>query len=53
MKSSKSSGKNGIPIKYIKLAAKVISPTLASIYNNCIITGCFPDVLKIAEIIPI
>ena len=49
----KSAGKYGIPVKYIKYAAKVISPTLTSIYSNCISTGCFPHILKVAEIIPI
>ena len=53
LKSSKSAGKFGIPIKYIKLSAKIVSPLLAKIYNNCIKTGCFPDILKIAEVIPL
>jgi len=54
LKSSKSSGTFGIPIKYIKLCAKVISPPiLANIYNSCISTGCFPDILKVAEVVPI
>ena len=53
MKSSKSVGKSGIPVKYIKLAVDVISPILANIYNCCIATGCFPDILEIAEVIPI
>ena len=53
LKSSKSTGKFGIPIKYIKLSAKIVSPLLAKIYNNCIKTGCFPDILKIAEVIPL
>ena len=34
LKSSKSAGKFGIPIKYIKLSAKIVSPLLAKIYNN-------------------
>jgi len=46
LKSSKSAGTLGIHIKYIKLCAKVISP-------SCISTGCFPDILKIAEVVPI
>ena len=31
----------------------MISPILTKIYNQCIITGSFPDVLKVAEVIPI
>ena len=53
MKSNKSTGKFGIPVKYIKIAVDVISPILTKIYNQCIITGSFPDVLKVAEVIPI
>jgi len=53
LNNSKSIGKYGIPIKYIKLAAIVISPTLVNIYNCCISTGCYPNILKIALVIPI
>ena len=53
MKSNKSTGKFGIPVKYIKTAVDVISPILTKIYNQYIITGSFPDVLKVAEVIPI
>ena len=53
MKSNKSTGKFGIPVKYIKIAVDVISPILTKIYNQCIITGSFSDVLKVAEVIPI
>ena len=53
MKSYKSTGKFGIPVKYIKIAVDVISPILTKIYNQRIITGSFPDVLKVAEVIPI
>ena len=53
LKYSKSAGKFGIPIKYIKLSAKIVSPLLPKIYNNCIKAGCFPDILKIAEVIPL
>jgi len=53
LKSFKSAGKFGIALKYIKLSAKIISLILANIYNNCITTGCFPNILKIAEVVPI
>ena len=53
MKFSKSVEKLGILVRYIKLATKVISPVLANIYHCCITAGCFPDILKIAEVIPI
>ena len=50
---SKSGGRLGIPIKYIKLSVNVIAPILTNFYNHCITTGCFPDILKIAEVIPL
>ena len=53
MKSSKSVGKTGIPVKYIKLAVDAISLMLANRYNACIASGCFPNILKLAEVIPI
>ena len=40
-------------LKYIKLAAKVTSPVLTNIYNSSIMNGSYPDILKIAEVIPL
>ena len=53
--SSKSTGIDGIPIKYIKMAATVITgtPKLIQWFNICIKKGYFPQALKIAEIVPI
>ena len=51
--SSKSTGIDGIPIKYIKMAATVITPKLTQLFNICIKKGYFPQALKIAEIVPI
>ena len=53
MKSNKSTGNFGIPIKYIKTAVDVISQILTKIYNQFIITGSFPDLLIVAEVIPL
>jgi len=53
LNTSNSSGKFGIPIKYIKLSVNIIAPILTNIYNQCIQTGCFPDVLNIAEVVPL
>ena len=53
LNTSKSGGSLGIPIKYIKLSVNVIAPILTNFYNHCITTGCFPDILKIAEVIPL
>ena len=50
---SKSTGRNGIPAKYIKMSGSVTAPVLTNIFNACISTGYFPKVLKIAEVVPI
>ena len=38
---------------YIKLSVNVIAPLLTNFYNQCITTGCVPDILKIAQVIPL
>ena len=42
-----------IPIVVIKHCAPVIASTLSRLYNECIKTGKFPDVLKCGKITPI
>ena len=44
---------DSIPIKYIKMANIIIAPVLCKLINCCIDQGCFPNHLKIAQIIPI
>ena len=51
--STKSSGTDGIPIKYVKMSATIITLILTNLYNHCITKGIFPGLLKIAEVIPI
>ena len=53
MKPSKSTGRHGIPAKYIKMSGSVIALVLTNIFNACISTGYFPKVLKTAEVVPI
>ena len=53
MNPSKSTGRHGIPAKYIKMSGSVIAPVLTNIFNACISTGYFPNVLKTAEVVPI
>jgi hypothetical protein len=53
MKTSKSVRPCDPPIKFIKIAAKVISPILARIFNLCVSQSIFPSDLKIACVIPI
>ena len=40
-------------VKYIKLAALVIAPTLTKLFNHCITTSTFPQSLKMSEIMPL
>ena len=42
MNPSKSTGRHGIPAKYIKMSGSVIAPVLTNIFNACISTGYFP-----------
>ena len=51
--STKSSGTDGIPIKYVKMSATIITTILTNLHNHCITKGIFPEVLKIAKVIPI
>ena len=48
---SKSIRSDNPPVKYIKLAAGVIAPTLTNSFNCCITTSTFPKSLKMSEII--
>ena len=51
--SSKSTGLHQIPIKFLKLATTAVAPILTDMYNSCVQEGIYPDILKIAQIIPI
>ena len=42
-----------IPIVLIKQSSMITAPYLASLFNICISSGDFPDILKIAKITPI
>ena len=50
---SKSTGPDGIPIKYITMSALIIAPVLTRLYNSCISTGTYPRIPKIRQIVPI
>ena len=53
LSSFENSTGSDIPIRLVKKSAKIISPYLATLYNNCIISSTFPDKLKIGKITPI
>ena len=35
------------------MSMNIIAPLLAKLYNQCIIEGTFPSILKIAQVVPI
>ena len=49
----KSSGPSSIPVKLLKIASPIIVPHLVNIINISFKTGCFPDAVKLAKVIPI
>ena len=53
LKNSKSTGPNSIPTKILKIIKKSISVPLSTIINNSVVNGPFPNVWKIANIVPV
>ena len=53
LKHSNSLGYDDFPTRFIKLSASQIAPALEQIFNLSIKTGVYPDILKIAKVIPI
>ena len=53
METSKASGPNSIPTKILKLFKKEFSKPLSDIINLSFNQGVFPNLLKIANVIPI
>ena len=53
MKTNKASGPNSIPTKILKLFKKEFSKPLINIINLSFNQGIFPNLLKIANVIPI
>ena len=47
LNASKASGPENIPIKYITIVGKIISPMLSEVFNQVIREGVFPKILKI------
>jgi len=50
---SKSTGYDEVPPKIIKWAASLLSPILSQLFNKCLVSGIYPDSLKIARVKPI
>ena len=50
---NKSSGPSDIPIKILKIAAPISIPQLVKIFYLSYKKGVFPDLMKLAKVIPI
>ena len=53
MKTNKAIGLNSIPTKILKMSQQIIAKPPAYLINLSFSTGVFPDLLKIANIIPV
>ena len=53
LKSGKSNGPNSIPTNLLKLVSKIVSEPLTLIINKSFNEGIFPDLFKIANVVPI
>ena len=49
----KSVGHDNIPVTFIKLVVKIIAPFLIKVINASFELGMFPNIFKIAKVIPI
>ena len=49
----KSLGPNSIPTEILKQISNIISKLLSDICNNIFTSGIYPDILKLAKVIPI
>ena len=53
LKINKSARREDIPTEIIKMSNVIISSVLSLIFNLCHAQGCYPDRMKVAQIIPI
>ena len=53
LKNKKSSGHDGISNLMLKDLVDVLTHPLHIIFNKCLIQGIFPDIMKIADVVPL
>ena len=53
MKNKKSCGRDGISSEILKCCSPIIERHLAIAFNKCIDEGVFPDIFKIAKVVPL
>ena len=49
----KATGRDGLPGKFLNISAPIAAEPLAKLFNMSISTGEYPDILKIARVLPI
>jgi hypothetical protein len=53
LRTKTSCGEDGISVKLLKFISPILAKTLSIIINQSLITGIFPDKLKIAKVFPL
>ena len=53
LKNSNSTGVDNISVELIKACGSILSPILSHINNYFLVSGVFPDALKIAKVVPV
>ena len=53
LRNGKAAGADSISVYLIKQFKEVISPVLSDLFNKCLLEGLYPDIFKIAKIIPL
>lgn len=53
LKNNKSTGSDGLSSETLKTISSIIAQPLATIFNNCFVSGYFPKCLKSALVIPV
>ena len=53
LKAKDSAGHDGITTKILKVIGPILSKSLTLIINQSLITGVFPDNLKVAKVVPL
>ena len=53
LKNTNSTGFDNLSTKFIKLSSSILAPALVKLFNLSIQTGVYPDLLKVAKVIPI
>ena len=52
-KNKKNTGEDGISNEMVKCCSRIIAPHIATLFNNCIEEGIFPDCFKSPKVRPL